>query len=512
MLITDKQLLSYQRCHRRGFLDAYGDPNDLDPPSDFLLKLMADSSAYQNTLLADQTYFKPQYLSADWSSGARKTLELMQQGVNCIRHGVLLKPEVFIKTESAVDSFEPNESEIVVTLVSCPELLIKHPGQSKFGDWVYIPSDLKLGKRPKFDYQIISALHAYLLEEIQGVRPERAWLVLRDKSPYGVNLHERIPQLLNIITGYVEMLLLEQEPEVFISRQKCNLCQWYSFCYETARSQNHLSLIPGVTPSRYHQLKKQNLITVEALANATATVLKVYPEFEDGVAEQVIRQAQSNYYNQAIKRIHEDSDSEEQQTFELNHLDSQNQFKTQLRQSPVEIYFDIEAQPDLNLDYLHGVLVVNRRLNEHKFYSLLAETEAEEELIWKEFLNLVWAYPIAPIFHFCDYEPKTVKRLAKMYNTPSYCWKPVLKRFIDIHEQMTKTVMLPVESYALKPVAKWLGFEWRNAKANGAQCVCWYEQWLKTGDRSLLDAIVEYNEDDCRATFHVKEWLTEFLS
>ena len=99
-----------------------------------------------------------------------------------------------------------------------------------------------------------------------------------------------------------------------------------------------------------------------------------------------------------------------------------------------------------------------------------------------------------------------------VYHTPDYLWKPVLNRFIDLHAKMIETVTLPVESYALKPVAKWLGFEWRDPTANGAQSVCWYEQWLKTGDRSLLDAIVKYNEDDCRATFHIKEWLTEFLN
>ena len=80
----------------------------------------------------------------------------------------------------------------------------------------------------------------------------------------------------------------------------------------------------------------------------------------------------------------------------------------------------------------------------------------------------MWAYPIAPIFHFCDYEVKTFKRLAKLYNTPAYLWKPVLKRFVDIHKQVTQKAIMPVESYALKPIARWLGFDWRDAKANGA--------------------------------------------
>ena len=179
--------------------------------------------------------------------------------------------------------------------------------------------------------------------------------------------------------------------------------------------------------------------------------------------------------------------------------------------APIELYFDIEAEPELNLDYLHGVLVVDRYNNTEKFHGFLAESAAEEGAIWQQFLELMWAYPIAPIFHFCDYEVKTFKRLAKLYNTPAYLWKPVLKRFVDIHKQVTQKAIMPVESYALKPIARWLGFDWRDAKANGAQCVCWYDDWLKTGDRSLLEAIVRYNEDDCRATYVVKDWLTNFL-
>ena len=53
MLITDKQLLLYQRCQRRAFLERYGDSSQQDPPSDFLLKLMQDSSAYQKSILSN---------------------------------------------------------------------------------------------------------------------------------------------------------------------------------------------------------------------------------------------------------------------------------------------------------------------------------------------------------------------------------------------------------------------------------------------------------------------------
>jgi len=66
MFITDKQLLLYQRCQRRAFLDRYGDSSLQEPPSDFLLKLMQDSSVYQNSILSDYPYSKLEPFFGDW--------------------------------------------------------------------------------------------------------------------------------------------------------------------------------------------------------------------------------------------------------------------------------------------------------------------------------------------------------------------------------------------------------------------------------------------------------------
>ena len=492
MLITDQQLLFFQRCKRRAYLDVYGDFSQKDSPSDFLQKLKQDSADYQKSVIADYTYQQPKYPRSDVMTGAKMTLELMKQGVEQIYRGVLLRN---------LATSDPSQD---ITLVSYPDLLVKHPGTSLFGDWLYVPISIRLGKRPKLDYQIVAAFHAYVLAAVQGVIPETSWLILRQKGNYAVNLEQRLPQMQEILSDYLTTLQSPYEPDVFIARQKCNLCQWYSYCHEIAQSRQHLSLLPGVTPSRYTRLQDINLTTVESLAQAAPQSLEIYPEFSEGIASQVIQQAHSTLKNQAFLR-HKIPNSRPQFERPIRHSPSF------VDQAPVELYFDIEAQPELNLDYLHGVLVVDRRSNTEHFHSFLAESEADEETIWKQFLELVWTYPIAPIFHFCDYEAKTIQRLGQVYQTPYYLWKPLLKRLVDVHAHVTQTVTLPVESYALKPIARWMGFEWRNSDANGAQCVCWYEQWLKTGDRTLLDTIVHYNEDDCRATFHVKQWLTNFL-
>jgi uncharacterized protein len=593
MLITDKLLLSYQRCHLRAFLDTCGDWKQQDPPSDFLLKLMRDSATYQQQALEHETYQQPYYPRGDWEAGAAATLSLMQQGVDRIYRGVLIQGE-FGQTNGATTSlvgidgqYFPEFGEIPetpvhlsssnfpssnITLIGRPHLLIKQPGQSKFGDWSYITADIWLSKRPKLEYQIIAAFHAQVLASVQETRPETAWLMLRKKGLSSVNLGQRTPQMFEILDDCIQIIENRDKPEVFISRQKCNLCGWYTICHAEAESIKHLSLLPGVTASRYARLKTLEITDVEALANASSALLAEYPEFPDRVAFDVVQQAQSHLLNQPLlreegRRKKEEgrreegrhdtdtriNDLEEPRSENSEEINSSERVpdivdnilndiaveEVKIRENkpatssipapilrkkpipysqsvflpiaPIELYFDIEAEPELNLDYLHGVLVVDRYNNTEKFHGFLAESAAEEGAIWQQFLELMWAYPIAPIFHFCDYEVKTFKRLAKLYNTPAYLWKPVLKRFVDIHKQVTQKAIMPVESYALKPIARWLGFDWRDAKANGAQCVCWYEDWLKTGDRSLLEAIVRYNEDDCRATYVVKDWLTNFL-
>ncbi|PPS44123.1 TM0106 family RecB-like putative nuclease [Chroococcidiopsis sp. TS-821] len=475
MLMTAELLLQYQRCQRRAFLDTHGDRSQRDSPSEFLLRLQQDKIIHQQNALAQQNHQQPNYHQGNWEAGAIATLELMQQGVERISQGILL-----------------TTYQEKYTLISRPDLLIKQPGNSLFGDWVYIPAQIELGKRPKLEYQIIAAYNAHVLEQIQGIAPKTAWLFLRRPEVYSVDVARWTSQMQRSLDRCLEILEAELAPEVFISRQRCSLCRWYSQCYAIAKEQQHLSLIPGVTPNRYTQLQALNVVTLESLTQVNPTQLESLPGFDRQVAQKLVLQAQAVFENRPIL---------------LNATRT-----TDVSPAPIELYFDIEAEPDLNLDYLLGVLVVDRQTGTETFHKFLAETPAQEEAIWQQFLDLVCQYPTAPIYHFCAYEVDTVKRLGKLYHTPRSQIKTLLARFVDVYEQVVQTVALPVENYTLKAIARWLGFEWRDPQANGSHCIYWYDRWLATGDRALLDAIVRYNEDDCHATRHVKDWLLAFTN
>ncbi|WGV28123.1 TM0106 family RecB-like putative nuclease [Halotia branconii] len=488
MLINAELLLQYQRCKRRSFLDIHDDKSQHDAPNELLLKLQQDKKAHRQGILANLTCQKPDYPRGNWEAGQAATLKLMQQGVEYIHQGVLLVSNELVNEASESLNYKK------YTFLSRPDLLVKQPGKSCFGDWMYVPANIEMGKRPKQEYQVVIAFHAQVLATVQGVIPQTAWLLLRNKNPnYAVDLTKWIPQMQHILKEFIQVVDSPAAPEVFIARQKCNLCHWYNQCYAIAQSQEHLSLLPGVTPIRYTQLQAISVNTLESLAHTNPIILENLLGFDAQVAPKLVVQAQSALQRQPLI------------------LPSPPPIENITFTAPVELYFDIEAQPDLDLNYLLGVLVVDKQNNTEQFYSFLAENLAEEELVWQQFLDLVWQYPQAPIYHFCVYEFDTVKRLAKLYHTPYSSVHPVLNRFVDVYEQLTQSVALPVESYALKAIARWLGFEWHDQEANGAKCIYWYDQWLTTGDRTLLELIQRYNEDDCRATRHVKDWLVNFI-
>ncbi len=175
---------------------------------------------------------------------------LMQQGVECIYKGVLL----------ATHSQE-------LTLLSRPALLIKQPGQSRFGNWVYVPAQIELGKRPKLEYQIVAAFHAQVLATVQQAEPETAWLLLRRKEAYAVYLPKWIPQMQRKRRVYSNFRINPSAGSIHQPSAVQPLSVVYSvLCFRQIRATS--LFCQGERFSRYTLLQARNL-TLESLANTS---------------------------------------------------------------------------------------------------------------------------------------------------------------------------------------------------------------------------------------------------
>jgi predicted RecB family nuclease len=80
-------------------------------------------------------------------------------------------------------------------------------------------------------------------------------------------------------------------------------------------------------------------------------------------------------------------------------------------------------------------------------------------------------------------------------------------QWIDLHVQ-AKSQIQTNGPLGLKILARAAGFEWRDDNPSGEASMRWYEAALGSDDAtSWRRRILEYNEDDCRATQALRDWL-----
>ena len=66
-----------------------------------------------------------------------------------------------------------------------------------------------------------------------------------------------------------------------------------------------------------------------------------------------------------------------------------------------------------------------------------------------------------------------------------------------------------MSSYSLKDVEALPAFRREADVTSGTRAVLAYEQWMHTRAEARLGEIAAYNEEDCRATLSLRDWLLE---
>ena len=78
---------------------------------------------------------------------------------------------------------------------------------------------------------------------------------------------------------------------------------------------------------------------------------------------------------------------------------------------------------------------------------------------------------------------------------------------VDLYRVVRQALRASVDSYSIKAIEKLYGFE-RTAEVGGGDGrSSRFEEWLETGDDALLADVERYNEEDCRSTVELHEWL-----
>lgn len=394
----------------------------------------------------------------DVEEAAQRTLELMKQGTETIYKGILI---------------DGNR-------VGNPDVLEKVEGKSDLGDWYYVAVDIKRSRHLKDEYKFQGVFYAELLKIIQGKRPVQGYVMHADATvdsylieEFETDFHLTLDRIEAILDG-------EEEPHFLTSA--CKQSPWFSECKVDSRKCDSLSQINRIWRNEVHALQDAGITSVSRLADAKMEDLKKVSGITMDRLYFIQQQAMSLADGEIIRM-------------------GQPEFP---EESGVALVIDIESDPLRDSDYLFGVLVVGGE--EETYHPFLASDPKNEEEAWKSFVEFLKDYEGANIYHYGWYEQDVFRRKTEMYGAPPEIVRMFEENMIDVLGHMREKVIFPTPFYSLKDVAKHLGFKWRHPEASGLNSVLWFHEWLATGDETALQDIVDYNEDDVRATWLVRNW------
>lgn len=401
-------------------------------------------------------------VSDDLDDAAMKTLAFMEQGAQTIYRPVLQHGH----------------------WIARPDVLERVEGKSTFGDWYYVACDIKRSRRLKDEYCFQGCFYAELLRIVQGKKPVQGYVMHSGTGEVEGYLLEDYATRYQLTLDAIERIL-EGEHEPHFLTSDCKQSPWFDACKAHAERCDDLSRVNRIWRSEVAALADAQITTVTQLAEAT-------PEYVDTHVHGVTAERLAFLTAQAKALV-------DDRVITMG--------KAPLPPLADALVIDVESDPLRDLHYLIGVL--ETATGEYKTF--LAKDPSEEAEMWKAFCAYVVERenPSAPMFHYGWYEVDVFRTLGERYGVQDEVKRRLAAAMVDILTPMRDHVIFPLSFYSLKDVAKYLGFSWRTSEASGMDSVGWYETWLTEGSADVLERIVQYNEDDVRATWHVIQWLAK---
>jgi uncharacterized protein len=478
--ITASMLYDYVQCPHRVFLDLFEEPKRRDPISPFVQLLWERGSAFERETIEklEIPFENLRVYSAEEKEGL--TAEAMKKGDSLIYGGRIR----------------------IGNLLGEPDLIRKDGS-------VYVAGDIKSGAgfegmseesggKPKKHYAVQLGLYTDILDKlgmsaghIPFVWDIHGEEVIYDMdSPMGKRDTTSLWEFYESCLENVTLIVNQTEKNLPALCSMCKLCHWRSFCLAQLKKMDDLSLIPELGRTRRDSMLS-HLKNVGDLANCDLSDLiqgkkTVIPGIGVGMLETFQERAKL-----------------------LNQPDTGPYLKKKisLPHSDTEFFFDVETDPMRDICYLHGFVEHHDQdLDSEKYVAFFADQPKpeDEQKAFKEAWNYIQDRKPCVIYYYSPYERTIWRKLQKRY-TDVMTEADLEKMFspdvaVDLYLGVVKSkTEWPTNDYSIKTLATYLGFKWRDKEPSGAASIEWYHRWVETGDSTIKQRILDYNEDDCIA-------------
>lgn len=461
-------------------MDLYGDPAARDEVNVFVQLLWERGSVFEKELVAalDIPFTDLSVYRGDEKEV--KTAEAMARGDPLIYAGRI-----------AVDN-----------LLGDPDLL-RNEGDG------YIAGDIKSGSgeegpeddaKPKKHYAVQLGLYTDILERkgLSGGRRAFIWDVHGQEVTYDFTefIGNKEPHTLwddyqETLAAAIAIIGKMQRTDPAYAAA-CKMCHWYSACLKRLTAADDLTLIPELGRARRDTMRPEigtisefAKISPEAFMQGKRTIFPgigaaVFEKFHARAKLLAAGKGAAPYLREPI----------------------------QLPHSETELFFDIEVDPMRDVCYLHGFVERLHGNNESErfvYFFADAPTAFEERKAFAEALDYIQATHDAVIYYYSKYERTIYRKLQEKYT--DVCTPEEIDAIFDparavdlLYDVVKKATEWPTRDHSIKTLAKYLGFSWRDTHPSGAASIEWFHRYTETGDPDIKQRILDYNEDDCRAT------------
>jgi len=391
------------------------------------------------------------------------------------------------------------------------DILLKVDGQSRFGPYCYEVQDTKLTQNTKAETILQLCLYTDLLSGIQGGEAESMSVIKRgnpfEREAFRYLDYRAYYRLVK--KRFEETMAGPDLPTYPEPVEHCQICSWWQECDKKRHMDDYLSLVAGMQSIQIEELKSQGISRLEQFAE-TDLILKP----GRGNLEALLkRQVQARIQLEGRRRqklLSKTLESEEGRGF--HRLPEPNEG---------DIYLDFEGDAFFEgggLEYLIGYAV--KKEGGLDYRRIWSSNKHEEKQAFSRFMDFVKAqweeFPGMFIYHFAPYEPSTVKRLAMIHSVYEAEVDQLARglRFIDLHQVFKESLLASVETYSLKELEKFAAYERKLELHKASSARKRVEVALELNDFLSLDEQViaeleAYNEDDCRSTAALHQWLEE---
>jgi predicted RecB family nuclease len=459
------------------FCSHFAPASERDPHNEYQDLLFARGNSHEDKIVKEKYPDHSALSYTDDVDGFRKVIALMDNGVKAMHDAPL-----FFLPDGMVGKVDV--------------LVRKSSRQSIFGPYHYTVKEIKLAKNIKEYHILQAAFYNYVLGKVQGMLPETFSVINRDGDEFEYSYADYHEKLMKAMSSVREIINGREVTPTFGE----GYWPWESYTDRLAIERDDVSLIAGVGKSVKSALNEHDIFTVADVAKTSIGVLQKIGGIGPNKAKQFKNSAVALSTGKPVI-INKKGLSFPAKKVEI-FLDFEGTDQSLNEAFGDEIEFD-------QIDYLIGVLVCKKDCCE--YLSFVAHKLGEEKSMFEEFLGFMRGQKDFVMYHWGQYEKTALDKLAKRYGIDPKLKENIEKNMVDLNKVSKNSIAFPTYSNGLKDIAKWLDFSWRHAEVTAMESIAYYIEYIEdpVKNKEKLQRIIDYNEDDVRATKAVKDFLSK---